>query len=218
MLTRVHPLRGPAALAGSILMAAFAWTGNAAAEPAPLTVGILPFDATNVDGWSGNAAQALAKLVRLELGKEKDVEPDLLEAGGPLPLSTQKAAAAGKAANADVVIAGTVLEASTTHGNNGGFLPGKFGASVGGNVNRTKATVSLHVDLVDPASNKIADSFDVEAHNTDLGVGGNVSTILGGFNVGDDAWDKTPLGKALREAAQKVTKEVMKRRGKFKRP
>jgi hypothetical protein len=197
-------------------MLVFAWSWNAATEPAPLTVGILPFDATNVDGWSGNAAQALAKLVRLELGKEKDVEPDLLEAGGPLPLSTQKAAAAGKAANADVVIAGTVLEASTTHGNNGGFLPGKFGASVGGNVNRTNATVSLHVDLVDPASNKIADSFAVEAHNTDVGIGGNVSTILGGFNMGDDAWDKTPLGKALREAAQKVTKEVMKRRGKFK--
>lgn len=217
MLTRVRPLRAPAAIAGSILMVIFASTGNAATEPAPLTVGILPFDATNVDGWSGGAAQALAKLVRLELAKEKDVEPDLLEAGGPLPLSTQKAAAAGKAANADVVIAGTVLEANTSHGNNGGFLPSKFGASVGGNVNRTKATVSLHIDLVDPASNKIADSFDVEAHNTDLGVGGNVSTVLGGFNVGDDAWDKTPLGKALREAAQKVTKEVMKRRGKFKK-
>jgi hypothetical protein len=205
------------ALAAGVLIAVLVGTSGAAGQPAAFTVGILPFDATNVDGWSGGSAQALAKLVRLELAKESNVEPDLLEAGGPLPLSTQKAAAAGKAASADVVISGTVLEANTTHASNGGYVPGKFGAAIGGNVNRTKSTVSIHIDLVNPASGQIADRFDVEAHNTEVGVGTSVSTVLGSFNTGDDAWDKTPLGKALREAAQKVTKEVVKRRDHFKR-
>jgi hypothetical protein len=45
-----------------------------------------------------------------------------------------------------------------------------------------------------------------------VGVGADIWTSLGGFDVGDTSWDKSPMGKALREAAQKLAAEAIRRR------
>jgi hypothetical protein len=190
---------------------------RAQTQSTALTVGILPFDAATVDGWSNSSAQAMAKLVRMEMIKGENLQPVLLDipAGQRLPLSPQRAAEAGRLADVDVVLAGTVLEASSTQASNSGWLPSKIGTSVGGSVTRAKGTVSLEVELVDASTGKLADTFKVEAHNTDVGVGSNVSSVLGGFSMGDSAWMKTPLGKALQDAAAKLTQEVVRRRSKL---
>ena len=69
----------------------------------------------------------------------------------------------------------------------------------------------MQVELVDPATGQVFDTFEVEGANTDVGVGADLNTALGSFDVGDSGWDKSPMGKALREAAQKASKEIAKR-------
>lgn len=52
-------------------------------------IGLLPFDIANVSGGTYTAAQALAKLVRVEMITDKRVQPVLLDppSGARLPLS-----------------------------------------------------------------------------------------------------------------------------------
>jgi curli biogenesis system outer membrane secretion channel CsgG len=113
-----------------------------------------------------------------------------------------------------MIIAGTILDAETTRGSNRVStrgLGGRLGSSVGTSVSRTRAEVSMHVELV-TRDGEVSHTFQVEGNNTDVGVGADIWTSLGGFDVGDTSWDKSPMGKALREAAQKVAAEAIKRR------
>jgi curli biogenesis system outer membrane secretion channel CsgG len=187
----------------------------------PLRTGILPFDVVSIDGATDTTGVALAKLVRIEMIKGQKLTPVLLTLpdGAATPVPAEQAASIGQTATVGLVLVGTVVDASVTtssHSANTGGLLGS--ASISGTLNRSTATVSLHIDLVDPATGKIADSFDVAAKATDTGVGTDFSTSLGEMNLGDDAnSDKTPMAKALREAAKKVSDEVGKRAAKFAR-
>ena len=179
-------------------------------------VGLLPFDIANVDGGTASAAAALAKLVRAEMITDKRVQPVLLELpeGAKLPLSEKQLAMLAAENDLDMIVAGTVLEAQTTHGSNrvstGGF-GGRIGSAVGGSMSRTRAEVTMHVELVDE-DGEVTETFQVEGSNTDVGVGADIWTSLGGFDMGDSGWDKSPMGKALREAAHKLAAETIKRR------
>jgi len=193
------------------------WVGAAAPQAGgPVTVGLLPFDVASVEGASTEASEALAKLVRLEMLDNKSVQPELLKLpeGTDVPVSAKKAAEIGKGADVGVVLVGTVLEASTSQSSHSAGT-GAFGTYVGGNLSKTSATVSVHVQLVDPASGKITDTFEVEGHASETGVGADLSTTLGSFDTGDSAWDKTPMGKALRDVARKIVAETAKRSGKI---
>jgi len=203
---------------GAALVLALALPAAAADK---LRAGILPFDVVSVDGAADAASRAMAKLVRMEMIKNAKLTPELLTvaSGTKTPISAETASALGKQANVGVVLVGTVMEASSTvsshNANTGGLLSS---VGVGGRVDRSTATVSLHVDLVNPASGAIADSFDVEGKASETGVGADFSTALGGFDSGDSAWEKTPMGKALQDAAKKLTEQVAKRASKFSAP
>jgi len=178
-------------------------------------VGVLPFDIANVSGGSYTAAQALAKLVRVEMITDKRVEPVLLELppGARLPLTAAQLSALAAENDLEMIIAGTILDAETTRGSNRVStrgLGGRIGSSVGTSVTRTRAAVSMHVELV--KDGQVTHAFQVEGTNTDVGVGADIWTSLGGFDVGDAGWDKSPMGKALREAAQKLAAEAIRRR------
>jgi curli biogenesis system outer membrane secretion channel CsgG len=181
-------------------------------------IGLIPFDVTNVDGGTFTAANALAKLVRAQMITDKRTQPVLLElpAGAKLPLSQQQLAALIAENDVELIVAGTVLEAKTTHGSNrvstGGF-GGAIGGAVGGSVTRTRAEVTMHVELVGKDGD-VHDTFPIEESNTDVGVGADIWTALGSFDAGDTGWEKSPMGKALREAAEKLASEVMKRKAK----
>jgi hypothetical protein len=179
-------------------------------------VGLLPFDIANVSGGTHTAAQALAKLVRVEMITDKRVQPVLLEvpSGARLPLSTSQLATLAAENDLQMIVAGTILEAETTRDSNRVStrgLGGRLGSSIGTSVSRTRAEVSMHVELVTP-DGEVHHVFQVEGNNTDVGVGADIWTSLGGFDVGDTSWDKSPMGKALREAAQKLAAEAIERR------
>ena len=181
-------------------------------------VGLIPFDVASVDGGTQQAATAMAKLVRQQMISSKTVQPLLIElpADAKLPLPEDWLAALAAEHNVRIIVAGTILEASTTRGSNRvstGSIPGVGGiGNVGGSMSKTKAEVQLHVEMVN-AEGRTFETFQVEGSNTDVGVGADVWTTLGGFDVGEQSWDKSPMGKALREAAQKLSTEVQKRRG-----
>lgn len=180
-------------------------------------VGLLPFDVANVDGGTTAAAGALAKLVRAQMITEKRVQPILIElpSDAKLPLSPKQLAALAQEHDVHVIVAATILEAETTRGSNrvstGGL--GRIGGSIGGSMTRTKAEVKMHVELAG-RDGDVSDTFAVEGSNTDVGVGADIWTALGGFDSGDYGWDKSPMGKALREAAEKLAVEVIKRKAK----
>jgi hypothetical protein len=185
-----------------------------AAEPG--SVGIVPFDVTAVDGaGAAEAGRVLATLVRVEMLKNRQLRPQLvtLPADARPPLGPKQAAAIGQAADVEFVLLGTVLEATTTRSTNraASALGGIVGStSIGGSVSRTTGKVTLHAELVNAATGTF-DAFEVDASNTDVGIGADLWTTLGSFNTGDDGWQKTPFGKALREAAGKLTTEVARR-------
>jgi hypothetical protein len=179
-------------------------------------IGLLPFDIANVSGGTHTAAQALAKLVRVEMITDKRVQPILLDipSGAKLPLSPSQLATLATEYDLQMIIAGTILEAETTRGSNSVStrgLGGRLGSSVGTSVSRTRAEVSMHVELV-TRDGEVDHAFQVDGTNTDVGVGADIWTSLGGFDIGDTSWDKSPMGKALREAAQELAAEAIKRR------
>lgn len=183
-------------------------------------VGLIPFDVANVDGGTQQAATAMAKLVRAQMISSKSVQPILIELppGAKLPLPEDRLAALATENDVKIIVAGTILEASTTRGSNRistGSIPGVGGVggygNVGGSMSKTKAEIQLHVEMVNNEG-RTYDTFKVEGSNTDVGIGADVWTTLGNFDVGEQSWDKSPMGKALREAAQKLSTEVQKRR------
>ena len=201
--------------AASFVVCLWLTVGHAAG---PGSVGIVPFDVTAVQGSGGaDAGRTLSTLVRIEMLQNKTLEPQLvpLPAGTTTPLAPRQAAEIGKTADVRFVLVGTVLEATTSRGNTRAYtgyggLGGITGTSVGGNVTRTTGKVAIHAELVDVETGKF-EAFEVQGSNTDVGIGADLWTTLGSFSTGDDGWQKTPFGKALREAARKLTYEVGKR-------
>ena len=184
-----------------------------AAYAQQLAVGLLPFDVVSVSGAGREAGENLAKLVRVEMIRGHKVRPVLLElpSEAKLPIDAAAAAQIGKTAGAGLVVSGTVIEATESHSSNsantGGLLSG---VGVGGSVSKSTARVSLNVEVVDAETGESVRNFEVEAKNTDLGVGADFSTALGGADIGGSGWDKSPMAKALREAARKINEEVAK--------
>lgn len=180
-------------------------------------VGIIRFDVASVDGGSHTAATAMAKLVRQQMVTSRQLQPVLIDvpAAESLPLTEDRLAALAAEQKVTLLVAGTILEASTTRGSNRvstGSLGGLAGVgSVGGSMTRTHAEVRIHVELVN-AEGRTTHAFEVKGDNTDVGVGADLWTTLGSFDVGEANWDQSPMGKALREAAQKITSEVTRRR------
>ena len=134
----------------------------AAAAAPPLRVGVVPFDFTTSDGDSSQAAASLAKLLRAQMIIGRQVQPVVLDvpAGARPPLAPDALVAAASGADVQVVVAGTVLEATTSHASNRFRLPGV--ASIGGSLTRVKAKVVLQIELDDPATGQAFDSFQVE--------------------------------------------------------
>lgn len=185
---------------------------------APLTVGVAPFDVAAVEGATMAASDALARLVRVEMLKSKGLQPELLELppGTRPPLASKTAAALGRKASVDLVLVGTILEAKSSHSSHGAST-GRFGISLGGRVNRSSANVTVHIELVNPATPGVPETFEVKGKASGTGIGADMWTALGSFTVGDAGWETTPMGKALREVAQKIVKETTVRASKVAR-
>jgi hypothetical protein len=198
-----------AGLACALLM-----IGSAPAADRKLVVAIPPVDTASIDGADASTSVALAKLLRIEMVKDVRLQPVLLPAADSVDGAEGAAADAAAAArvHADVVLKGTILAADSDQSSKDVTSPGLFGGNltVGGRLGRTTATVSLHLELVDPKSGDTIDSFDVESKISKTGVGTDLQTTLGSVDS-DPSADKSPMADALRGAAAKVAAEMAKR-------
>jgi len=216
-----------AAIVLSALIGASALSASAA--PRKLVVGIPPFDVAAVDGDS-SAGQVLSKLIRIEMTKNIRLQPVLLTEVPAKPDPAADASAAGDAAAAapdaaksagpapnDVLLIGTVLAADASQNSQDVNTPSMFGGNltIGGRVGRSTATVSLHIEIVDPKTGDTIDTFEVESKSSKTGVGADLQTAAGSYDSGDPSFDKSPMGEALRGAAAKVAAEMAKRADKL---
>lgn len=192
----------------------------AAASP-PELIGILPFDAVTSEGYSATASRGLANMLRAEMVRDPRLMPKLLDLprGTRPPLAPAESARLGRAAKVDLVLAGTVIGTDVDRKRVGGSTGGVLrGVGLGGRVGRTQATVNLQVQLINPADGAIIDTFEVEAKSSSFSGGSNVWTEIGRMNFDDDDWVRTPIGKALHEAALEIIGKVVARERQEVRP
>jgi curli biogenesis system outer membrane secretion channel CsgG len=111
----------------------------------------------------------------------------------------ETAAKVGELLGAQLLIAGAVTEFEANAGG-GGFGLGVMGANLGMRTN--VAHVGVDIRLVDSSTGQILKSYnaDAKAQDSGIGLGGN----LRGIKLGSDAFVKTPIGQATREAITKA--------------
>lgn len=210
-------MRRAAAVAGAL--AVLLWAGRLTAQQAasPLSsfkyqykVGVLPFvDDTGSGGEE--LANALSRAVQAELAHSTDLQGRVLRLDpgtDPSSLDADRAVAIGRAQNVDVVVLGTVLDASSDESDHSVSGPTFGGIHLGGSSHSVKAQVLLQGDLYDTTSGKQMDSIRVTGHASDTHVGADVSTSLGDLSTGGAAFDNSPIGKALHAAVTDLVKKI----------
>ncbi len=205
----------------SILLASLAVGAGApaAAEQvtaAPLgTVGILPFDLLSSRGGAYEAAAALPKALYLEMLRGQRLTPRLLQPalGMQPPIPIEEAARLGREAGVDLVVTGTVIEAETgsaSHGASTGGLLGGIG--LGGRLHRSKASVRVEIQVVEPTTSAIVRLLPLEGRSKDFSLGTSVYAGVGSIDLGGD-WTETPMAKALFKVAQDLCRELVAQLG-----
>lgn len=205
-----------AATAAAVLV--LPWAGRLAAQqPSALStfkyqykVGVVPFVDDTGSGGDGVAA-ALSRAVQAEVAHSTDLEGRVLrlDAGSdPASLDADQAVALGRAQHVDVVLVGTVLDASSNQSEHSVDGPSIGGFHLGGNAQSVSADVTLQGDLYDTTSGKQIDSIRVTGHASQRHVGADVETTLGDLSTGGNAFDSSPLGKALHGAVADLVKKV----------
>ena len=111
----------------------------------------------------------------------------------------ETAAKVGELLGAQLLVAGAVTEFEASAGG-GGIGLGVGGANLGMRTN--VAHVGVDIRLVDSSTGQILKSYnaDAKAQDSGFGIGGN----LRGIKLGSDAFVKTPIGQATREAIMKA--------------
>jgi hypothetical protein len=205
MMTRRHVLVMIAVLAGPGLA-----THTAAQSDKPqIKVGVLPFvDATGTGGVE--AGPALSRLVQAEIVHSTELLGRVmtLDSGRPEDVDVEKAAQLGKDAHVDLVLLGTVLEATSEQSSKSGWTPSIAGQSVGGSVQRAKGKVSLQGDLVEVTTGKRLASLRVKGEDSNTHVGANVYTGLGSIGNDSVGWLNSPVGKAMAKAVAELVKQM----------
>jgi len=205
MMTRRHLLLTIATVAALGLAASVA----AQDDKPQIKVGVLPFvDATGTGGVE--AGPALSRLVQAEIVHSTELLGRVLslESGRPEDVDVEKAAQLGKDAHVDIVLLGTVLEATSEESSKSGWTPSIGGQSVGGNVRRAKGKVTLQGDLIDTASGKRLASLRVKGEESDTHVGASVYTGLGSIGTDSNGWLNSPVGKAMSKAVVDLVKRM----------
>lgn len=181
------------------------------AQAQPVKIGILPFlDASGA--MRGDTAGALSRLVQAEMSHSAptlSAKVVTLDASTKLEsLDGEKAVEIAKAANVDVVLLGTVLEAKSSESTKGGWLPSIAGQSASVQMRSVKANVMLQGDLYRIADGGKIASLRVPGSHSDNKFGGAVYTNLGSWDGHSSVFLDSPLGKALQQAVTDLVKKI----------
>ena len=180
----------------------------------PSKLGILPFsDDTGTAGVE--AGMALSRALQTELTDPSLVaRPIALDPGvAATDVDAENATAMGHRSKVDLVLAGAVLQATTSHSSKGGSIP--FIKSQTGDlrIQSMKAHVALMGQLYNVATGELVATLKASGDHSDSKVSGDAYTTLGSWGGGSDgSFMDSTLGKALQAAivdlAAKVTAAV----------
>ncbi len=182
----------------------------ARAQNTQYKIGVLPF-ADNTGSNAGDVAGAVSRAVQAEIVHSTQLLGRVLtvDAGvDPNSLDQDKAVAMGRAQNVDVVILGTILEATSESSNSSTRTPSIGGFSLGGNKQSTKATVTLQADLFSTTSGQKIDSIRMSGNATTNKIGADADTSLGSLNTGGANFDNSAMGKAFHSAVTDLVKKI----------
>jgi outer membrane protein OmpA-like peptidoglycan-associated protein len=188
---------------------------GAGAQSGPLRIGVLPF-ADNTGSGSGNVAGSVSLAVQAEIAHSTQLMGVVLtlDAGlNPNNLDPTKAIAMGRAQGVDVVMIGTILEATSQSSSGSTNLPSFGGISLGGSKQTTKATVTLQADLYSTSNGQKIDSIRQTGNASQNHVGTDVSTNLGNINTGGASFDNSAMGKAFHSAVSALVKRINSEQG-----
>ena len=173
-------------------------------------VGVLPF-ADNTGSGGNELSGALSRSVQAEMTHSTDLEGRVLKPEDnttPDQIDGEKAVAIGKAKKVDVVLVGTVLEATSEQSQHSVQGPSIFGQSLGGSSHSVHAVVTLQGDLYSVTTGKKLASIRSKGEDSQNKVGANVSSSLGDLSSNSNAFDNAPIGKALHKAVSDLVQKV----------
>ena len=165
-----------------------------------------------------NIGTGMAEMMVTALAETKKytlIERDKLEAvmaeqklGASGAVTAQTAAKIGKLLGANYIITGSVTEFGVKDSKIGvGALEKVLPFGGGAKVSTTKARVVLDMRAIDTSSAQIIAAAKGEGSKSSSNISGDVS-IAPSFDFGKEGFDETILGKAAREAVDKVAKEL----------
>lgn len=172
-------------------------------------IGVLTFE--DASGIGGGFGEQVAKFIRSEMLRDKKYLPKFIsyepQGGQSATVDVETALEIGRKNAVDYVIIGTILEAESRSGSTGIGGISVMGQNLGTSARSVSAKITLQGDLVSVKEGKLLESFRTDGSATERSVGANVSTEWGNFD-GDAAQNDAPTAKALREATERLVKEM----------
>jgi len=210
---RIVVCRERIARASVLLIASIVFTAAAVISPglatAQYTVGVLPF-ADNT-GSGEDISSSVSRAVQAEIVHSTKLNGRVLTLASdasPNNLDAQQAVTIGRAQGVDVVVIGTVLEATSSQSSSSGSLPSFGGISLGGSKESIKAEVTLQADLYSTTTGEKIDSIRQTGTSSQTKIGTDVSTDLGSIDSGGASFDNSAIGKAFHQAVANVVKQI----------
>jgi hypothetical protein len=206
-------------LAGLFLAPAANAQGSLSDMKYQFKVGVLPF-VDNTGTGSDETGGQIGRAVQAELAHSTDLEGRVLnldEGVKAEDMDEEKAVEMGRTHKVDVVLVGTVIEATTDSGDQSVSGPSVFGQSIGGSKHSQKSVITLQGDLFNTTTGKKIESIRVTGKNSSNKVGANASTTLGSIGSGALDFDNSTLGKAFHDAVGQLVKKVVADEGKMVR-
>ena len=180
-----------------------------AVAAAQFTVGVLPF-ADNT-GSGEDISSSVSRAVQAEIVHSTKLNGRVLTLSSdasPNNLDGQQAVTIGRAQGVDVVVVGTVLEATSSQSSSSSSLPSFGGISLGGSKQSIKAQVTLQADLYSTTTGEKIDSIRESGNSSQTKIGTDVSTDLGSIDSGGASFDNSAIGKAFHQAVANVVKQI----------
>ena len=205
---RKRDSQAPVFLFSSTLFVVFTLL-SPAVSAAQFTIGVLPF--TDNTGAGQDISDSVSKAVQAEIAHSTQLNGRVLtlDSGtSPNNLDAQQALTFGRAQGVDVVVVGTVIEATSSQSSGSSSLPSFGGFSVGGGKQSIKAQVTLQADLYSTATGQKIDSIRQTGNASQTKIGADVSTDLGSMNTGGASFDNSAMGKAFHQAVSNIVKKI----------
>lgn len=173
-------------------------------------IGVLPF-VDNTGSGGQDVATALARAVQAEIAHSTQLEGRAISLDNgvtPASVDANKAVQIGQSQNVDVVVLGTVIEASSQQASKGINGPSIGGFHVGSSAQEVKAAVTLQGDLYDVTTGQKIESIRVTGSASQKSVGGDVNTTIGDLSSGKGSFDNSTMGKAFHSAVSDLVKKI----------